>query len=104
MIKLHVATLVSPWLGGRYREQGDFSGEAFRDDFIVRALLFGDVEVDLDGIEGPSPGFLDESLGAGLVATIGAELASHVVVVGVKNAHLVRQTMEYRAEAVEGKH
>jgi hypothetical protein len=100
MIKLHAATLVSPWLGGRYRRQGKFSGEEFRDDHVVPALLRGDVEVDLDGIEGPSPGFLDEALGAGLVEAIGAELASHVTVVGVQNAHLVKMVMEWRAEAM----
>ncbi len=108
MIKLHVATLVSPWLGGRYRhvtdlELGSWSGEAFRDDVIVPALLRGDVEVDLDDIKGPTPGFLDEALGAGLVEAIGAELASHVTVVGVQNAHLVKMVMEWRAEATEGK-
>lgn len=101
MIKIHLATVVSPWLGGRYRDQGKFSGEAFRDDVVVRALLFGDVEVDLDGIEGPTPGFLDEALGAGLVEAVGTDLAGHVVVVGVQNARLVRQVMEYRAEAIQ---
>lgn len=104
VVKLHLATLVSPWLGGRYRKQGDFSGEEFRDAILLRALAFavGDVEVDLDGIEGPSPGFLDEALGAGLVETVGAEQAARVVVVGVKNAHLVKMIMEYRAETIAG--
>jgi hypothetical protein len=101
MIKLHLATLVSPWLGGRYRRQGTCSGEEFRDDSLVPLLRHGGVEVDLDGIKGPTPGFLDEALGAGLIAAVGPELATRCTVIGTANDHLVRQVMEYRAEAIE---
>ena len=45
---------------------------------------------------------VDEALGTGLVETVGAEQAARVVVVGVKNAHLVKMVMEYRAETIAG--
>ncbi|QFU30250.1 STAS-like domain-containing protein [Brevundimonas sp. Bb-A] len=52
---------------GRYRSQGKFSGEAFRDDVLLPLLKAGQsVEVDLDGTSGLSPSFLEEAFG-GLV-------------------------------------
>lgn len=52
---------------GRYRSQGRFSGEAFRDDILLPLLRAGQpVEIDLDGTSGLSPSFLEESFG-GLV-------------------------------------
>lgn len=52
---------------GRYRSQGKFSGEAFRDDVLLPLLTDGQaVEVDLDGTSGLSPSFLEEAFG-GLV-------------------------------------
>lgn len=58
--------------GGRFRRMGDFSGEEFRDDFLLPMLQEGDVFVDLDGALGLPPSFLDESFGA--VARLHANL------------------------------
>lgn len=52
---------------GRYRAQGPFSGEAFREQFLVDAIRNGEeLEVDFDGTSGLSPSFLEEAFG-GLV-------------------------------------
>jgi hypothetical protein len=52
---------------GRYRSDGDFSGERFRDEYLVPALRENDVvEVDLDGVMGFGSSFLEEAFG-GLV-------------------------------------
>ncbi|WP_309091736.1 STAS-like domain-containing protein [Phenylobacterium sp.] len=52
---------------GRYRSQGGFSGEAFRDDVLLPLLRNGErIVVDLDGTSGLSPSFLEEAFG-GLV-------------------------------------
>ncbi|WP_417840416.1 STAS-like domain-containing protein [Terasakiella sp.] len=52
---------------GRYRQDGDFSGEAFRDDILVPALKASDiVKVVLDGTRGYGSSFLEETFG-GLV-------------------------------------
>lgn len=57
--------------GGRYRKDGPFSGEEFRDDILVPQLLAAadrneDVVVELDGVAGYGSSFLEEVFG-GLV-------------------------------------
>ena len=50
--------------GGRFREFGDFSGEMFREDFLVPALKENDrVEVYLDGAQTYMSSFLEEAFG-----------------------------------------
>jgi len=52
---------------GRYRDYGDFSGERFREDFLLpRLKKFERVIVDFDGLSGVSSSFLEEAFG-GLV-------------------------------------
>lgn len=49
---------------GRYRWQGNFSGEAFREDLLLPAMRSGDsIIVDLDGTSGVGPSFLEEAFG-----------------------------------------
>lgn len=61
---------------GRYRKNGDFTGEVFRDDILVPALLnpdFAKVYINLDGLDGVGSSFWDEAFGEmirkGLVST-----------------------------------
>ena len=52
---------------GRYRSDGPFSGERFRDDILMPALASETVvEVDLSGVAGYGSSFLEEVFG-GLV-------------------------------------
>ena len=52
---------------GRYRKDGPFSGERFREDFLIPELLKEDVvNVDLSGVAGYGSSFLEEVFG-GLV-------------------------------------
>ncbi len=47
---------------GRYRTDGPYSGEAFREDVLVPALgAFARVEIDLDGPRGYPSSFVDEA-------------------------------------------
>lgn len=57
--------------GPRYRVHGDFSGEEFREEWLIPALKASieqgsDVKVIMDGVAGYGSGFLEESFG-GLV-------------------------------------
>jgi len=57
--------------GGRYRKDGPYSGEEFRDDILVPRLLDAvtrneQVVVELDGVSGYGSSFLEEVFG-GLV-------------------------------------
>ena len=54
--------------GGRYRKDGPFSGEQFRDDILVPKLLAAadrneEVVVELDGVAGYGSSFLEEVFG-----------------------------------------
>lgn len=68
---INVAEDFSRYPGGRYRDDGEHSGEEFRDDFLVPALELarannGKVVVVLDGVTGYPSSFLEEAFG-GLV-------------------------------------
>jgi len=68
---LSIAESFSPYPAGRYRTDGPFSGERFRDDFLLPTLIEAqqngdEVIVDLDGAFTYSSSFLEEAFG-GLV-------------------------------------
>lgn len=66
-IHIDLAKDFSPTPLGRTVRQGKYSGEAFREGHLRKALAHGKgVVVDLDGASGLSTGFLDEAF-AGLV-------------------------------------
>lgn len=67
MTTIAIAKEFSEYPAGRYREDGEFSGEVFRDDLLVPRLTQYDVvEVNLDGSMGYGSSFLEEAFG-GLV-------------------------------------
>ncbi len=70
IMKISIAKDFSPWPVGRVREDGDATGEAFREDFLVPKLKESSpaspLIVDLNGAEGYPSAFLEESFG-GLV-------------------------------------
>ena len=64
---ISIAKDFSAYPGGRFRDDGDHSGEAFREDILVPALQESDhLIVDLDDTEGFGSSFLNEAFG-GLV-------------------------------------
>ncbi|WP_081259249.1 STAS-like domain-containing protein [Burkholderia territorii] len=67
MTKINVARDFTRWPAGRYRADGPYSGEVFRDEVLVPALARAEVvEVELDGTRGYGSSFLEEAFG-GLV-------------------------------------
>jgi len=68
---LNIAKQFSRSPAGRYRVDGPFSGQAFREDFLLPALNRSEfVEVQLDGALGFGSSFLEEAFG-GLVREAG---------------------------------
>lgn len=76
MIKRIVRIHIKDWTrfpGGRFKMDGDFSGEEFRETFLDRDLEAGaDFEIDFNGIFTVGWSFLDEALGH-FVTKIGEE-------------------------------
>ena len=58
---------------GRHYTDGSFSGQRFREEFLVPALKNGKVEVNLDGVLTLGSSFLDEAFG-GLVREAGLSI------------------------------
>lgn len=64
---ISVTKQFSEYPAGRYRKDGSFSGEVFRDDLLAPYLVRHEVvEIDLDGAMGYGSSFLEEAFG-GLV-------------------------------------
>lgn len=63
---IHIANDFSPFPVGRHRTDGPFTGEAFREDFLIPALKEGSVLVILDDVMGLPTSFFEEAFG-GLV-------------------------------------
>ena len=67
MKTINIANDFSVFPGGRYRSDGEFSGEEFRDNILIPALQkYQQVIVELDGTRGYGSSFLEEVFG-GLV-------------------------------------
>lgn len=66
-MKIQIGRDYSDAPAGRYKSDGPYSGERFRDDILLPALMEHDsVEVDLSGVAGYGSSFLEEVFG-GLV-------------------------------------
>ena len=67
MQTISVVSNFSQFPGGRYRRDGKWSGEEFREKFLVPALAAKtEITVNLDGTSGYPSSFLEEAFG-GLV-------------------------------------
>lgn len=61
---------------GRYREDGPYSGQVFREDILIPALKENDkVIIDLSGVEGYGSSFLEEVFGGMIRSGDGADAA-----------------------------
>lgn len=70
---IDIANQFTRFPAGRYREDGPFSGQRFREDFLMPALQRGGtVRVLLDGTMGFGSSFLEEAF-AGLVRAAGLD-------------------------------
>ena len=92
MIRVNVAELYSKTPGGRYKNDGDFSGEDFRIKYLSpmykEAAANGDkLEVNLDGGYGYGSSFLEESFG-GLVRELGYIDPNSIIVISDEEPQL----------------
>lgn len=107
---LSVATDFSRTPGSRYIEEGDYSGELFRNETLEpavrRALEEGTkLRIDLDGTAGYGTSFLEEAFG-GLVrdcAITGADLLRTLEFVSQEEPYLVEDITGYIKDAEQAR-
>jgi len=84
--------------GGRDRTYGPFSGQEFRDEYIIPALSSISqnevVEIDLDGVEGYATAFLEEVFG-GLVRKLGIEIVEKKIRAIAHDEPMLVKEVEY---------
>jgi len=99
---INVSTQFSRYPAGRYRTDGEFTGEVFREDFLIPALNSNQkVEVLLDGGMGYGSSFLEEAFG-GLVRVNHiqpAELRKKLFVISQEDPSLVEEIWRYIDES-----
>lgn len=98
---IEIAQAFSKFPAGRFKSDGPFSGEKFRDDILVPALKSGvRVRVLLDGVAGYGSSFLEEAFG-GLVRkklVPKSDLLTRVELVA-SDPSLVEEIKEYMVDA-----
>ena len=98
-VTLSVARDYSRTPGPRYRWQGPFSGEDFR-DLLIEKLRFADkVIIDLDGTRGYGSSFIDEAFG-GLVR-ISKKIGWTKPAILERIDILAKEDLSYRIEALQ---
>jgi hypothetical protein len=94
---ISVARDFSKFPAGRFNEDGDFSGQRFREQLLIRGLSKAErVIVELDGTAGYGSSFLEEAFG-GLVRLKqyeGKELHERLVLKSI-DASLTAEIWEY---------
>lgn len=107
-INISIARQFSRTPGPRCRDEGEWSGEQFRDELLEPAFLKGRetkqrVRVDLDGVFGYGTSFLEEVFG-GLARKYPPEdVEKWVYVVSVEEPYLVEDVSDYIRQArIEG--
>ena len=101
MIKVSVARDFTRFPAGRYKRNGETSGEAFRERFLEEPIRRGErVTVDLDGTVGYGSSFLEEAFG-GLVRSLKqpAQLILNHLAIQSSDPSLAEEVESYILEA-----
>ena len=101
MIVVNVASDFTRFPAGRYKRNGDTSGEGFRERFLEPALLRGEsVVIELDGTVGYGSSFLEEAFG-GVVRKLKMQPSRVLELVAIKSSDsdLVSEVKQYILDA-----
>ncbi len=104
LVRIHIAKDFSDTPGGRYRTDGEASGQQFREEQLKPRFLQAQsegthLEIDLDGAEGYATSFLEEAFG-GLAREFGAQQVLRTLRLTCKDEPmLVKEIHSYIEEA-----
>lgn len=107
-MKIKIATDFSRIPGARFPEEGDFSGQDFRQQILLPKLKEAiekkeKLEIDLDGTAGLGTSFLEESFG-GLIRIdkiAYLDIVSTIVFISAENPDYIDEIMEDLKKAHE---
>ena len=97
---INIEKQFSKYPAGRYKADGPYSGERFRDDFLLPALKTqgGRVVVELDGARGYGSSFLEEAFGGLVRAGFTAEQLLDRLHLQSQDVSLLDEIREYILE------
>ena len=98
---INIAEDFSEIPGARYYDDGDFSGQEFREKFLEKEFDKYDViEINLDGTEGYATSFLEEAFG-GLVRIVKdkEKVLTKLTFISTEEPNLIEEIMSYIKEA-----
>lgn len=105
IVDINIAKDFSLTPGPRYTWQGEFSGQLFRDSFLIK--YFSDpndetiINIYIDGVEGYPPSFLEETFG-GLVRKFGRDrVIKKINIVAIKLKYFKEQALKFIQDAKE---
>lgn len=76
---INIANDFSRYPAGRYRTDGPFSGERFREEILLPALEHGPVVIVLDGVAGLPSSFFEEAIGGVVRSGVSPERAKTLI-------------------------
>lgn len=93
---INIAKDFSDSPGARYYDDGDFSGQEFRETILLKYFdSFDEIEINLDGTEGYATSFLEESFG-GLARLKGIDLVlKKIKFISEEEPDLIEEIKEY---------
>jgi hypothetical protein len=96
-VTINIANQFSRYPAGRYTVDGPYSGEAFREKFLVPQLRTPDtrVVIQLDGARGLASSFLEEAFGGLVRAGFPQTLLQDRIVLESKDVSLIKEIEEY---------
>lgn len=90
----------SRYPAGRYKADGPFSGEGFRNKFLLPPLRRGEaVTVELDGARGYGSSFLEEAFGGLVRSGLNKEIVLSLIVLVTEDESLKSEISEYIQQA-----
>ena len=93
---INIANEFSDCPGARYYEDGDFSGQEFREKFLEKNFKnYNLIEINLDGTEGYATSFLEESFGGLARKYSSDEVLSKILFISFEEPNLIDEIKSY---------
>lgn len=105
-VTINIASQFSRYPAGRYETDGPYSGESFRENFLIPNLKKPNTRiiVQLDGARGLASSFLEEAFGGLVRAGFDSKELRARLMLESSDASLIHEIEEYISEQSESRH